>query len=253
MSADPAEFRAALLDPERAVPAGLLAPGGGPAGARFDVYRNNVVAGLSRALAEAFPTVAALLGEHNFAILARAFLRRHPPAAPVLAEWGDAFPAFVADFPQVEALGYLADVASLDLALRGAYHAADATPLDPARLAAVPPERLPGLGLRLAPAVRLVASDWPVVAIWQFHHLPGAPKPRMAAEWALVTRPGFDPVATALDPAAGSFVTALARGAPLSVATAEALARDPGFDPAPTVAALLGGAAVTDLTEEPMP
>jgi hypothetical protein len=65
-----AVFRAALFDPAAPVPAGLTGPDGRPAGARFDVYRNNVVAGLTAALETGFPTVRALVGEVFFAAMA---------------------------------------------------------------------------------------------------------------------------------------------------------------------------------------
>ncbi|WP_116131326.1 DNA-binding domain-containing protein [Tropicimonas sp. IMCC34043] len=245
-----AEFRAALLDPAAAVPAGLVGPQGGDAGVRFDVYRNNVVVGLSRALAEAFPVIATLLGDHNFAILARAFLRRHPPQSPLLAEYGSEFPAFLAGFPQVRSFGYLADVARLEVALRQSYHAADADPMDPARLTALPPERLALARLTLAPSVRLVASDWPIVAIRRFHREPGAPKPAMRAETALITRPGYDPVVTDIGPAGGQFASALAGGAPLGAALEAAHSRDPDFNPTGCLSALIAGNALIALDEE---
>ena len=45
-----AQFVPALLDPEAAIPPGLVDRAGRAAGKRFDVYRNNVAVGLADAL-----------------------------------------------------------------------------------------------------------------------------------------------------------------------------------------------------------
>jgi len=50
-------FAAALLDPNMPVPLGLVGPDRETSEKRFNVYRNNVVAGLVEALKAAFPAV----------------------------------------------------------------------------------------------------------------------------------------------------------------------------------------------------
>jgi hypothetical protein len=249
VTVDQAEFRAAVLDPARAVPAGLIDPEGRAAGKRFDVYRNNVVVSLSNALAEAFPVIHKLLGENNFHILAGHFVRSHPPESPLIALYGAALPGFLETFEPVQSLGYLPDVARLELALRRSYHAADSTPIDPARLQALPPERLIAARLVLAPALRLVRSDWPIVAIWRFNMEDG-PKPEMRPETALITRPDFDPQITALSPAGCAFVAALAEARSFGAALEDATDIDPDFDLTPVLGALVVGGALIDLQEE---
>ena len=64
-----AEFAAALLDPQRPVPAGLIRPDGTPADRRFAIYRNNVAVGLTEALRAGFPVVEKLVGAAFFAAM----------------------------------------------------------------------------------------------------------------------------------------------------------------------------------------
>lgn len=239
-----AEFRAALLDPGLPVPPGLTAPGGRPAGRRFDVYRNNVVVSLSNALAEGFPVLVKLLGEDFFKALAREFLRAHPPASPLLMLYGESLPGFLATFPPVAGYPYLPDIARLELALRQSYHAADSRAVEPAALAALPPDRLLDTRLDIAPAVRVLASPWPILSIWRANTEADAPAPVMGPEDVLVGRPGFDPAPWLLPPGGVAFASALAMGAPLGAALEGA---GDAFDLAATLEVLLAAGAITGL------
>ncbi|ROT98555.1 DNA-binding domain-containing protein [Histidinibacterium lentulum] len=235
------EFVAALLAPETAVPPGLTGPDGSPAGKRFDIYRNNVAVSLTEALETGFPVLRKLVGEAFFAALAGVFLRRHLPSSPILARYGQEMPAFLAEFPPVAHLPYLPDVARLELALRAAYHAGDASPLDPAALGALAPEALDRALLIFSPAVQLVRSIHPVHAIWAANSDPAAPRPRPGAQAALVTRPGFDPLADPLGPNDGELVAGLMEGKPLG------LAAEAGGDLARVLSLLLSRNAITEL------
>jgi hypothetical protein len=230
------------------LPAGLLARDMAEVERRFAVYRNNVAVSLTEALMTAFPVLAKLLGEANFRGLAGLYLRAHPPASPVLMLYGDRMPAFLSGLPQLAHLPYLPDVARLEQALREAYHAADAAPLAAEALAALPPERLLAARVGLHPAVRIVASDWPILGIWRRNSVPDAPKPAMRAETVLLTRPGFDPELTLLPPGAEAFLAALARGETLAAAIEMAGAP---FDIATTLPLLIGAGALAVLEETP--
>lgn len=249
-----AAFTCALRDPALPAPPGLQGPHGAAVGRRFDIYRNNVVSSLSDALETGFPVLQRLLGPAFFRAMAGAFLRAHPPASPVLSLYGTEMPGFLRSFPPVHHLPYLPDIARLELAIRRAYHAADPPAFDPSALAALPPDRLPQVQLRLAAAVQVVASDYPVHAIWHANTVREAPPPAaQGAQSALVTRPEFDPCADPLSPAGGVFVAALIAGEPLGRALDAALAIDPGTDPAPILALLVRRKAICGLTESDLP
>lgn len=250
---DQAAFISAVLDPGRAVPEGLCDPAGRPAGKRFDVYRNNVAVSLTEALQTGFPVVRKLVGEAFFSAMAGVFLRAHPPKSPVITLYGEDLPRFLKGFPPAASLPYLPDVARLELALRRAYHAADAAPLDPARLGALPPEQLSAATLTLAPAVQLIQSPWPIHGIWRANTEPDAPKPRTVAEAVLIARPGFDPVASHLDPGQAAFVAALLAGTGLGAASDRATRAEAGFDLTSILGLLLAQGAITALTERPTP
>lgn len=246
-----AEFLSALLDAECPAPDGVLGPSGRPAGKRFDVYRNNVVVSLTEALETGFPVVRKLVGDAFFGAMAGVFLRAHPPSSPVLSRYGEALPGFLKSFPPAASLPYLPDVARLELALRHAYHAADPTPFDAEALSNLPPDELMSATLSLAPAVQVVASPWPIHGIWRANTDADAPPPGAGAQTVLVTRPGFDPVATVLDPAAAVFVEALLAGSGLGAAAETANETDPAFDLSQILGLLLAHGAITAVKERP--
>jgi hypothetical protein len=138
-------------------------------GRRLQVYRNNTFSSLTAALKDTFPVVCQLVDERFFGYAAREYIAAHPPAAPRLAEYGADFADFLAGFEPARRLTYLPDVARLEWAINGAYHAADTRSLDPARIAALPQERYAALHLVPHPSCRLFASEFPVDRIWQAH------------------------------------------------------------------------------------
>ncbi len=238
------DFRAALLDPDLPVPAGITDPEGRPAPRRFNVYRNNVTVSLTEALRQAFPVVRALVGKDFFTAMARVHLRAHPPRSPLLMLYGEDMPAFLEAFEPVRHLGYLPDVARLELALRRSYHAADADPVPSEALQSLAPEQFLASRIAFAPATRLLRSRWPVATIWAANAR-GGPQPRAAvAEDVLITRPGYDPEPVLLPTGAGAFIAALMNGE----TAFEALEKASEFDLTATLGVLISGAAITGIS-----
>lgn len=236
-------FTAALLDPDLPVPAGLVGPDGLPSSRRFAVYRNNVTLSLIRVLEAAFPCIQKLVGEEFFRAMAGEFARRHPPTTRIMMLYGTDFPDFLASFPPVAHLGYLPDVARLEQAIREAYHAVDTTPMTPDQLGNLPPETLALAPLRLSPALRLIASDWPILSIWRAN-MAGGPAPGMAAEAVLVTRPLMDPEPVLLPTGGAEVLRALQAGQGLATA---ALAGGADFDLPGFLGILITGGALVGL------
>jgi hypothetical protein len=213
-----------------------------PAARRLDIHRNNTMIGLGAALADSYPVVARLVGEECFTALARAFVRAHPPAQAPLFRFGHDFPAFLAVHPLAADLPYLADVARLEAAWLHAYHAAEAEPLDPARLGELPPERLGEVSFALHPSHRFLASAWPVAAIWRANREEDVPALSLdrGGQHLLVVRPRAEVEVVELSPGAFSLVMALGLDQCLEAAWDSALSLEPEFDLEPCLARLLG-------------
>lgn len=248
MSVSQPAFRAALLDPAMPAPNGLSDGRGAPAQNRFDVYRNNVTVALVDALRTAFPILRRLVGDNTFDQLALIHARAHPPRSPLMMHYGQDMPAFLEGFEPLAHIGYLRDVARLELGLRRAYHAADAAPMDPQVLAACPPETLTASTLHLCPPVMCIPSAWPLFDIWRFNTEPGAPKPQAVAQSVLITRPAFDPLPHALTLAQGAWMAAIAQGGTVGAAQDAATTQDPDFDLTPLLTLLLRQGAIAGLT-----
>lgn len=249
-----AEFAAALLDPDRRLPAGLVAWNGSDVTRRFAVYRNNVTVSLVDALGETFPVVRQLVGEDFFRAMARTYVRTHPPASPVLALYGEGFGTWLAGFEPVQALPYLPDMARLEYARVAAYHAADAAPLSAEALATrwADAAALPASRLVLHPSCQLLGSVFAVRELWAAHQIEG--------DWpaieihhpnaTLVLRDSADDVLViGLDGSAARFIGALLEGASFGVAAQ--CAGDVGL--AATLALLIRHAALVawDAPEHP--
>lgn len=217
-----AVFAAALLDPKSSVPEGLKAWHAGPVSKRFAVYRNNVVVGLIDALAERFPTCLRLVGGDFFYALAKIFVRASPPKTPILAEYGEDFPAFISEFEPARDLPYLADVARLEWAIGRAYHAADAAPLPLEKARDIPADLLVDAVITLHPSAQLVSSRFPILSIWTTNMFNEAVREVSldAGEDALIVRPRLEVAAYRLPVGGFHFVAALARGESLSAAAA---------------------------------
>lgn len=248
------DFTAGLLDPAHPAPAGLTDAQGRQAGKRYDVYRNNVAASLIEALEQGYPVVYKLVGTDFFRAMAGVYMRAHPPTTPMMIHYGADMPAFIAGFPPAAALPYLADIARLEQGIRHAYHAADAAPIAGTALAVIAPDDLPNIQMRFAPAVRIVASPYPIHAIWRANSdmgSPNAPKDAKAnakntdAQAVLIARPDMDPTISLITAASLPVITALAQGKPLGLAFD--LGGD-GFDPSALLTLLLTNGAITALT-----
>jgi hypothetical protein len=242
-----ATFATALTDPARAVPADVVGPRQKAAIKRYNVYRNNVTVSLIDALAAIYPAVQRITGVDFFRAMARFHIRATPPTSPLLFEYGRDFPTFIESYEHAQDMPWLADTARIERAWLDAYHAADAPPLSPDALAAVPSDRLGDLTFSAHPAARIVRSAYPAVAIFTMNRAEGPVTPlrSSAAEDALITRADMEVAVRLLPPGGAVFMTRLIDGETLGTAAAEALAAAPTFDLAAGIAAMIEAGVFT--------
>ncbi|MDF0773572.1 DNA-binding domain-containing protein, partial [Escherichia coli] len=86
----------ALLEPHSPPPVGLTVWNGSDPAVRFAVYRNNIMASLTEALAENCPVLQRQVGDEFFRAMVAEFIRQHPPSSPVLAVYGNALASWIA-------------------------------------------------------------------------------------------------------------------------------------------------------------
>ncbi|MGD2168059.1 MAG: DNA-binding domain-containing protein [Gammaproteobacteria bacterium] len=139
-------------------------------GTGVSVYRNNARETFRLALAASYPIIAELVGSECFAGLAAKYVVAHPSTEPDLQTFGEHFPEFLDQCFTRSSYRYLVDVARLELATEQVLLQRETAPLDTDRLERIPARQLPESRLIPAPAVRLVASEFPILAIWRMHH-----------------------------------------------------------------------------------
>jgi hypothetical protein len=204
-----------------------------PAEARLAIYRHHVLTTLTEALRSVYPVVCRLVDERFFAYVADRFVRRHPPSGPCLVEYGAALPEFLAEFEPCRHLAYLPDVARLEWAIHAAHHADDFEPLAATSFADVDPSSVGDIIFRFDPSLALVASRWPIEAIWRAHQTPeeiGWISADDGGQLVQVRQHDHGVDVRPLAPAVYAFRRELVAGGRLGDAVASAVAEDQAFD-----------------------
>jgi Putative DNA-binding domain len=189
---------------------------------RLTIHANNTALGLAAVLRDLFPVITRLVGDDFFAVMARDYIKDHPPERPSLLFWGGSFSTFISSYQPAQTLPYLSDIARLETAWLAAYHASDCPPMDPSILTELPQDRLEWAVFKLHPSLSLIASPFPIDAIWHDNQgdeqstktIDLSSGPAMLA----VLRPLGDVVLLPLSSGAFAFLTALQLDQPLGVA-----------------------------------
>ena len=193
-------------------------------------YQANGMALAERALTAAYPVLAQLIGNENFAPLAQQFWRHYPPQCGDLAQWGNNFGDYLDTLSQLADEPFLSDVARVEWSLHRAATFKDAVP-DPQSFALLASDDSNETTLTLSPGVALLASAYPVVSIVNAH-LSTEPTIAQAAErlssgvkeYALVWRQGFKPLVRTSTAAEHTLLLTLQAGMSLEVALNKASA-----------------------------
>jgi hypothetical protein len=233
-------FAAAIRDPEAAarfaprVNAGGLAPT-----RRLQLYRNNHYENLTEALAAVYPVIVRLVGEPFFRQTARAYVASHPSRCGDIHCYGDGFGEFLDGLPQAADYPYRGDVARVEWAYHSVFHTARRPPFDPRTLRNLNHADYPRLRFEIQPAARLLASDYPVLHIWETNQegWEGDQDVRLDAggDYLLITRGAAEVLLVTLGPGEHRLLQGFAAGFTLSEAQASAQVVAPGFDSGPAL------------------
>ncbi|MDX2166106.1 MAG: DNA-binding domain-containing protein [Deltaproteobacteria bacterium] len=221
--ADPHAALGALADWVVATPGADLAE-------RLAVYVDGYPARLADALQEQFPAVVHLIGHAQFRALIDRYRRGATLAGTNLNLIGAELPAYLRGDPLSERLPFLPDLAALEWHQVLAFHADAAAPLD---LDAVRGDldALAALPLALRPGAAVVASRWPIHALWQARDTPrdAIDLDLTEAQSVLVWRADFAVHCAPLAPDEAAALALVAAGSPL--ADLAATLADSGVDP----------------------
>jgi hypothetical protein len=134
---------------------------------RVQIYHNNHRLALLAALSETYPVVARLGGADWFAQSAAQYRRTFRSRSSDLQFAGDRYAEFLSAELAGTDYAYFADVARLEWAYQEVLTATEHAPLDPAALATVAEDDYARLIFVPRPALRLVESRYPILAIWK--------------------------------------------------------------------------------------
>jgi hypothetical protein len=156
----------ALLRDDPAAAADLLRGDGDEARRRIAIHANNARTNFLDSLRSSFPAVRRLVGDEYFDQCAAGFRDGNPSRSGDLQFAGDGFAPYLARLHAGGRHAYLGDVARFEWLYQESLTAPDHAPFDPARLAGIGAEQADRLLFRLHPAVRLFASPFPILEIW---------------------------------------------------------------------------------------
>lgn len=211
---------------------------GAPFAARLNVYHNNVVGNLARAIVQNHPYLEILLGHDFLMSCAREFVIRHPPKAAALTTYGSDFPQFLQTHENIaqafRSMPWVFDVARHEAATLLCSTAPDDAPLTADNLIALQNAALPAQRLPLRASAMLMRYDYDVMRILDLCHTQTAHIPHdITAKhicYMLLLRPRFDVVYIPLEACEYVFLRALQDRNTLESALDKALQEDDAFD-----------------------
>jgi hypothetical protein len=201
---------------------------------QVDIYRRQFWLRHLDALAEDYPGTKYLLGEDAFEAFCRAYLASHPPNSPSLRDLGNCVIGFAERYPHFPEATRAAAVEMIryENAFVDLFDGADVLPLDPQKLATLPPDAWEHARIVLHPLLVRLRVTYPVHRIRLEARGAGQPIPAPLApapENLVLYRRDDIIHFEELDPTAFDLLDALARGEPL-VSACDRIAK--ALDPA---------------------
>jgi len=225
--------------------------GGGDPGRRLAIHQRHYHSSLESALLGKFQATGWLVGTPFLQEAIRDFVRKHPPHAPCMAEYGDSFPQFISQLPSADRVPYLLAFAELEWCLGQAAISVDQPAIGLESVSRTGPEDLHDAVLGLQPGLHYLSAAWPVDELIKLYlsetkpdHFALAP----AEVWVEVhgSRGSFE--IDRVDAAEFSFRRAVREGQSIGNAAVGALDIDSSFEPGRALVQLIDQGRVTTIT-----
>jgi hypothetical protein len=129
---------------------------------RLSIHRRHYQSSLVTALRTKFPATAWLVGSPVLDEAAKQFVRRYPPAAPCIAEYGEGFPRFLSACLGADGMPYLQPFAELEWHLGQVAISVDQPALALEDFSGVETTALMDAALTLQMGLRYLQTSWPV-------------------------------------------------------------------------------------------
>ncbi len=162
------QFFNSVYQPQRPVP-DFIKHGRLSVQEQIAIYRESILGGMGKALAEVYPVCRELVGDVFFAHMAELYVRQTVSTSPDITCYGKQLADFIDEFEPANGLPYLADVARLEWAWHRAINAPDEPVLDAQELNKVAATDYGQIQLQLQNSVSLLQSPYPILHIWQIH------------------------------------------------------------------------------------
>lgn len=225
-----------------------LFTGGPRAVRRLAIHVRHYEASLVRVLMGRFPATAWFVGSQIVEQAAGRFAHARPPRSPCMAEYGEAFPAFLAGHAGPSCPACLEELSSLEWRLGQLALAVDRPALGRRDLSARSGEDLADAVFTVQPGLAYLRAAWPIDDLLSVFLAGTEPPARTLApaDVRLELRGVRGALALSrLDAGDFAFRAAVAGGRALGAAAEEALNADPSFDPGRALSSLLDAGLVT--------
>lgn len=198
---------------------------------RLEIYREQYWLRHTASLLEDFPGLSGLLGQRDWERLVEGYLGVVRSPSWTLRDLGYRLPEHVERAEWLPHRELARDMARYEWAIIEVFDAADAPPLDPAKLAAVPPDAWENARLELVPALALLAVEYPVAELRaSLRERPGSgvALPARRRECLVIHRDAeLSVTRRVVAPGAFALLVALADGYRLGEACERAVEREP--------------------------
>jgi hypothetical protein len=210
----------------------MLVGGRDPA-KRLAIHQRNYETSLVNALLGKFPATAWLVGSGFLTRAAKDFIREHPPKAPCIAEYGEAFPSYLETRPQAERVPYIRALAELEWNVGHVAIAADRPALNLDEVSSLDGDALFDAKFAFQVGVRYLGASWPVDDLMKLYLAEKAPgqfqlDPGEFRFEIRGSRGAFQ--INRLESGEFAFRRAIREGLTIGAAAELALESDPGFD-----------------------